>query len=326
MNKFGISTCLMYIFAMKCHCFTIAGIFFLASMIGAKDSGRLLPATNKSLSAPSPLFSVSGLKPRDSVAQAIALQGKDSKPMQFKSPGSLTPDSVTDEPCTHPRISGITDTSKTQGAPGATDSARTMKAGNPPNVRTITEDKNIVQKPSKSTSKLGPKETALQKFPKHRDYGVGVLFDVRFCILLLSIVVIGAFLRYTLKKTNQPTFITTTRLSIMDKEVQTACRYIEKNYKNPELSLENICGALVTGKAFLDALFHQELGLGVKEFITQVRINRARILIEKDTSVSADIVAGETGFNDVNSFTDAFAFIVGMPFDHYRSARAKNAV
>ena len=319
----------MYIFSMKRQFLIVVGIVFLASMIVAKDSGRLLPASNKSLSAPSPLFSVSGMKPRDSVAQTIAVAGKDSKQMQLKSPGLLTPDSVHAESCatdTHPRISGIADTSKANGASSATDSARTMKAGISPKVRAVAEGKSIAQKPSQSPPKAGPKQTALQKIPKHRQLGMRALFDVRFGILLLSIIIIGAYLRYTLKKANQPTFVATTRLSIMDKEVQTACRYIEKNYKNPELSLDNICESLVTGKAFLDALFHQELGLGVAEFITQVRINRARILIEKNTSVNADMAAGESGFKEVTTFTNAFAAIVGMPFDLYRDARAKNAV
>jgi AraC-like DNA-binding protein len=329
-NKFGISTCLMYIFRMKRHYFFIAGIFLLAWLVLAKDPGRLLPAPKKSLSAPSPLFSVSGMKSRDSVMPAIPIQGKDAKPMQLKSSGSLTHDSVPTESCatdTHPKFNAIAvDTAKALGAINKIDSARTIKAEKPSIVRSTAEDKSISQKPLQSPSQSESKKTNVQKISKPRQHGMRALVDVRFGILLLSIIIIGAFLRFALKKANQPTFVTTTRLSIMDKEVQTAARYIEKNYKNPELSLDNICESLITGKAFLDALFQQELGLGVGEFITQVRINRARMLIEKDTSVSADMASSESGFKEVTTFTNAFAAIVGMPFDHYRDARAKNAV
>jgi AraC-like DNA-binding protein len=267
--------------------------------------------------------------PRDSGAKAIASPGKGAKPIQLKPSGSLTHDSVPAESCatdTHPKFTGmVPDTSKTCGAPSKTDSVQAIQTQKPTNVPPIAQEESIAQKPSQSPPQAGPKQPALKKTRPPRQHGMGSLFDIRFAILLLSIIIIGAYLRYTLKKATQPTFVTTTRLSIMDKEVQTAARYIEKNYKNPELSLDTICESLVTGKAFLDALFHQELGLGVAEFITQVRINRARMLLEKDTTLSAEMAASESGFKEVASFTNAFASIVGMPFDLYRNARAKNA-
>jgi AraC-like DNA-binding protein len=176
----------------------------------------------------------------------------------------------------------------------------------------ITPPKNLIEQPAHDQKN------------HRRGHRMSDVFDLRYGILILSIIIIGAWLQFTLKKANQPAFVTTTRLSIMDKEVQTACRYIEKNFKNTQLSLETVCEALVTGKAFLNALFKQELGLSVEDFIIQVRINRARMLIEKNTSVDAQTAASETGFEDVSAFAESFHSIVGAPFEQYRDSRAKN--
>ena len=191
-------------------------------------------------------------------------------------------------------------------------------------MRSAVDTQRIVGTSAQPIAKPEPQQKTPLKKPSRRDHGLGILFDLRFGILLLSVIIIGIWLQFTLKKSNQPAFVTTTRLSIMDKEVQTACRYIEKNYKNPQLSLEIICQALVTGKAFLNALFLQELGLSAEDFITHVRINRARMLLEKDTSLSAETAASETGFEDTGAFADAFNSIVGVSFEHYRESRAQH--
>lgn len=117
-------------------------------------------------------------------------------------------------------------------------------------------------------------------------------------------------------------FMTTTRLSIMDKEVQRACRYIEEHYSDPALDIESICGALVTGGAFLEALFMKELGLSIAEFIAQVRINRAKIAIRKNPNLEADALARMVGYTDTNEFLARFETITGSRWQSYRDAIA----
>jgi len=125
---------------------------------------------------------------------------------------------------------------------------------------------------------------------------------------------------FILKKTDKKRFMTTTRLSIMDKEVQKACRFIEKNYADTELGLEKICVNLITGEAFLEALFERELGISVTGFITQVRINRAKIMSHKNPDADVDRIAEETGFPDVTSFSCTFQEITGTDFETFRNA------
>jgi len=149
------------------------------------------------------------------------------------------------------------------------------------------------------------------------DHGV-----LRAVILILSTIIIGLVVRLFLKKRRQPLFLTTTRLSVMDKEVQKTCRYIEKNFADPGLCLDSICKELVTGAAFLEALFEKELGLGVSEFIGHVRVNRARILIEKDPSTPLETAVIETGFASAEAFSICFKTITGTSFKDYCALRA----
>jgi transcriptional regulator GlxA family with amidase domain len=148
---------------------------------------------------------------------------------------------------------------------------------------------------------------------------------IRAAVLILSFSTIGLLIRVFLKKRRQPLFLTTTRLSVMDKEVQKTCRYIEKNFADPGLCIDSICKDLVTGAAFLEALFEKELGLGVSEFIGHVRLNRARILIEKDPSTSLEAVATETGFASAEVFSTCFKTATGTSFKEYCAIRALKA-
>lgn len=157
--------------------------------------------------------------------------------------------------------------------------------------------------------------------------GPGPAFKIRgamrFVILLLSIALICAVVWFVRKIKKQPMFLSTTRLSVMDKEVQKTCRYIEKNYAKTDLSVDMICSDLVTGKAFLEALFKKELGLSVDQFTTHVRINRARIFVESDPRANAETVGGETGFATTEMFAAAFKKIVGTSFEEYRELRTQ---
>lgn len=144
---------------------------------------------------------------------------------------------------------------------------------------------------------------------------------VRVIVLLLSIALIAMVVRFVRKTNNRPVFLSTTRLSIMDKEVQKTCRYIEKNFAKTDLSVAKICSDLVTGGAFLEALFEKELGLSVDQFISHVRINRARIFMENNLQADAETVGLETGFATPAAFVAAFKKIVGMSFEEYRGSR-----
>jgi two-component system response regulator YesN len=106
----------------------------------------------------------------------------------------------------------------------------------------------------------------------------------------------------------------------MDKEVQRACRLIEKQYEDPDLDLRKICQELVTGEAFLAALFVKELGLSVGDFIAQVRINRAKITLRRNPEIPAATLARSVGFADEKELKGLFERITGADIATYTKA------
>jgi transcriptional regulator GlxA family with amidase domain len=163
------------------------------------------------------------------------------------------------------------------------------------------------------------KQTMSRSYPAapHRA-GTTLLF--RLLVLLVSAAIILAAVvvvkRYRDRVPGRR-FLTTTRLSVMDKEVQRACRYIEQHYADPGLTPKTVCDALVTGEAFLEALMDRDLGISVSEFIMHVRVNGAKKILEKDAAASKESVASETGFGDPGSFETAFKKVTGVEFEVY---------
>ncbi len=144
---------------------------------------------------------------------------------------------------------------------------------------------------------------------------------VKTIALVLCAVLILAALRFVTREKATVRFLTTTRLSVMDKEVQRACRYIEKNFADPGLSLGRMCKDLVTGEAFLEALMERDLGVTVNDFIVHVRINQAKQILAKAADADSEAIARETGFASGAAFCAAFRKITDVPFDEYVQRR-----
>lgn len=119
--------------------------------------------------------------------------------------------------------------------------------------------------------------------------------------------------------------MTTTRLSVMSRMVQLAIRYIEKNYMVVGLSADKICVYLVTGRAYLEALFSKELGMKIEDFIDQARINRVKFILAKDPHSALIDIAAMTGFADEKNCADKFQRICGIDLETYREHLKINA-
>jgi methylphosphotriester-DNA--protein-cysteine methyltransferase len=108
----------------------------------------------------------------------------------------------------------------------------------------------------------------------------------------------------------------------MDKEVQRACNFIEENYANQSLSIELLCKEMVTGEAFLNALFIGELGITVENFINQVRVNRVKIFLSKDLTIDIGKLVLLSGFGSLQVLQEMFLTITGIEFEVYRNSLA----
>lgn len=93
--------------------------------------------------------------------------------------------------------------------------------------------------------------------------------------------------------------------------------YIYKNYKNPDLSMNDIADHVHLSVGYLSGIFKKEAGVTLKNYITDVRINAAKRLMEKGNYRIYEICS-EVGYHSSQYFSQAFYKKVGMFPTEYR--------
>ncbi len=169
-------------------------------------------------------------------------------------------------------------------------------------------------------------EQGFMDYLKARLKGLYLLIKPVLSILLLILIVLipVAGIYFLIRRAKESRkFLTTTRLSIMDKQIQRACHYIEKNYQNKDLSVQEICNELVIGATFLENLFHKELGMGVQDFINQVRINRALQIIDETLGADNQSIAFDCGYSSEDDFREVFKKVTHVSVEEYRKSMDK---
>lgn len=133
---------------------------------------------------------------------------------------------------------------------------------------------------------------------------------------LLSSALLGVFWIWSLvrKKPSAQRFVTTTRLSLMDGEVQRACLFIEKHFHDQNLTPAAVCEKLTTGQAFLETMFERELGVSLADYIGRVRINHAVQVRKWSQAADAPSVALQCGFADEEQFKELYKKLTGADF------------
>jgi len=105
-------------------------------------------------------------------------------------------------------------------------------------------------------------------------------------------------------------------LHTTNRQVNLAATYINRNY-NQRISLSDIADASGFSPNYLSRKFKEDTGIGVHEYLTYVRLNKAAIeLAHTDHTITE--VALNNGFSDSNYFKDAFHKAYGMSPRDYR--------
>lgn len=147
------------------------------------------------------------------------------------------------------------------------------------------------------------------------------LFHLAFIFVCLSVILYTVyFFLKKIKDANARRFLTTTRLSVFDKMVQRTCRYIESNYSDQQLTVESICRDLVTGEAYLEALFEKELGISIGEFIDQVRVNHLRDHLNENPEAEPAQFIDKCGFKDMKTAQKTFSSVTGVTLEEFRES------
>ncbi len=88
--------------------------------------------------------------------------------------------------------------------------------------------------------------------------------------------------------------------------------YIEENYSDVDLGLEQISEYVSMHPNYVSHLFKKEKGESLTSYICQLRVKKSQELIVKSQSFKIGDVAYEVGFNDSHYFTTCFKNIVGV--------------
>ena len=98
--------------------------------------------------------------------------------------------------------------------------------------------------------------------------------------------------------------------------VQKVMNYVNLNVAEP-LTLKSLAAMCFISPSYLSALFKQETGTTLIDYINTQRVNRAAQLLEQSSHAIA-AVAEEVGILDVNYFTKIFKKTLGVTPTRYR--------
>lgn len=100
--------------------------------------------------------------------------------------------------------------------------------------------------------------------------------------------------------------------------VATARQYIDENYSK-DVSLDDISRQMNLSPYYFSKLFKEKTGENFVEFLTRVRIDRAKEMLgSPDRSMKE--ICQEVGYSDPNYFSRIFKKVVGVPPTEYRES------
>lgn len=110
------------------------------------------------------------------------------------------------------------------------------------------------------------------------------------------------------------------RLTKARKNALAAKEYIDAHFSDPELNVDEIASRIYLNSGYLRTLFKKEMQLTVTDYITNVRLQRAKELIGTGNSKLSD-VADQVGYNDASYFSKAFKKHFGITPSEYENSR-----
>ena len=97
-----------------------------------------------------------------------------------------------------------------------------------------------------------------------------------------------------------------------------AQQYIQENYSNAAISVENMCEFLHVSPAYFSTVFKRETGMSFVSYLTDVRLQKAVSLLDT-TQDKTYVIAQKVGFTEPNYFSYVFKKQFGVPPSKYRN-------
>lgn len=95
--------------------------------------------------------------------------------------------------------------------------------------------------------------------------------------------------------------------------------YIESNVHRPDMTLQDVAGHVALSNNHFSTVFSQEMGLTFTEYVTRVRLERAKHLLSSTSCRSVEIAAA-IGYSDPHYFSYLFKKQVGLSPRDFRKS------
>lgn len=106
------------------------------------------------------------------------------------------------------------------------------------------------------------------------------------------------------------------RSSKVSKLINEVKNYIRDNYQNNDLSIDEIARKLFVNYSHLCFIFKRDTGVTINEYLTEIRIEKAKELFDKGSILVLD-VASKVGYADANYFGKCFKKFYGLAPSKY---------
>lgn len=100
------------------------------------------------------------------------------------------------------------------------------------------------------------------------------------------------------------------------KLVEESIEYIDKNFFDENLCLEGIANCVYTNPTYLSSIFKRETGKTVLQYITEIRMKKAKELLDSGICLLSNI-AEKVGYSDSNYFGKCFKKHFGITLGSY---------
>lgn len=105
--------------------------------------------------------------------------------------------------------------------------------------------------------------------------------------------------------------------------IQQAKAYIDNRFWDPDLQRNEVAGRFNISPSYFSTVFKQEVGISFREYLSKIRINRAKDLL-RTTNIKCSEVAYQSGYNDPHYFSSNFKNKTGLTPQQFREQSQDN--
>ncbi|WP_261301659.1 response regulator [Paenibacillus andongensis] len=118
-------------------------------------------------------------------------------------------------------------------------------------------------------------------------------------------------------------YVSSHKKSITVKVVEKAKTFLESHYANADLTIEEIAHHLYLNPSHLSRVFRKELNCSLVEYLTKIRLGKAKELLDGDLKITLSDITEQVGYSDPYYFSKCFKKFFGVTPTVYIENKSK---